>query len=120
MKLSVVASDMFGVSGRAILSTLIDGQHDPAVLADLTRGRFRTKIGALRQALTGHFEDHHALLCTKMLSCIDTLTADIADVTLAVESAISPYDAQVAHSSTKSPGSVPSALRRSSPRSAST
>jgi transposase len=96
IKLSVVASDMFGVSGRAILSALIDGQRDPEVLAELARGRLRAKIAALREALTGHFEDHHALLCTKMLSRIDTLTADIADVTLAVESAISPYAAQVA------------------------
>lgn len=96
IKLSVVASDMFGVSGRAMLSALIAGQRDPVILADLAKGRLRAKISGLREALTGHFDDHHALICAKMLSRIDALTADIADVTVAVEAAISPYAAQVA------------------------
>ena len=95
IKLSVVASDMFGVSGRAILSALIAGQRDPVVLAQLARGRLRTKIDALREALTGHFEDHHALLCTKMLDRIDALTCDIAELTAAIEAQIKPYAAQV-------------------------
>jgi transposase len=95
IKLSVVASDMHGVSGRAILAALIAGQRDPVVLADLARGRLRAKIGPLKEALTGHFTDHHALLCTKMLHRIDVLTADIAELTTPT-SAISPYAAQVA------------------------
>jgi transposase len=96
IKLSVVASDIHGVSGRAILAALIDGQRDPVVLAELARGRLRAKIGPLREALTGHFTDHHALLCTTMLHRIDALTDDIAELTTAIEAAISPYAAQVA------------------------
>jgi len=96
IKLSVVASDMFGVSGRAILTALIAGQRDPVVLAELARGRLRTKIHALREALTGHFDDHHALICAKMLDRIDALTTDIAELTAAIETQISPYAAQVA------------------------
>ena len=96
IKLSVVVSDMFGVSGRAILAALIDGQRDPQVLAEMARGRLRAKIHQLREALTGHFADHHALLCTKMLERIDALTADIAELSSAIEDAISPYAAQVA------------------------
>jgi transposase len=95
IKLSVVASDMHGVSGRAILAALIAGQRDPVVLAELARGRLRAKMARLREALTGHFTDHHALLCTKMLQRIDALTADIAQLTTAIEEAISPYAAQV-------------------------
>ncbi len=95
IKLSVVASDMFGVSGRAILAALIAGQRDPAVLAELSRGRLRAKISQLREALTGHFQDHHALLCAKMLDRVDAITADIIEVSTAIEAAISPYQAQV-------------------------
>ena len=95
IKLSVVASDMFGVSGRAILAALIAGQRDPAVLAELARGRLRTKISQLREALTGHFDDNHALLCAKMLDRVDALTTDIDELSTAIETAISPYAAQV-------------------------
>jgi transposase len=95
IKLSVVASDVFGVSGRAILAALIGGQRDPAVLAELARGRLRAKISQLREALTGHFSDHHALICAKMLQRIDAATADIADLTVSIEAAISPYSTQV-------------------------
>jgi transposase len=51
IKLSVVASDMFGVSGRGILAALIAGQRDPQVLAEMARGRLRAKIPQLREAL---------------------------------------------------------------------
>ncbi|GAB3831805.1 IS110 family transposase [Dactylosporangium cerinum] len=95
IKLSVVASDMFGVSGRAILAALIAGHRDPVVLAELARGRLRSKISQLREALTGHFQDHHALLCAKMLDRVDAMTADIAEVSTAIEAAIRPYEAQV-------------------------
>jgi transposase len=95
IKLSVVASDMFGVSGRAILAALIAGERDPAALAELARGRLRSKISQLREALTGHFQDHHALLCAKMLDRVDAMTADIAEVSTAIEAAIAPYEAQV-------------------------
>jgi transposase len=96
IKLSVVASDTFGVSGRAILAALITGQRDPVVLAELARGRLRTKISQLREALTGHFDDHHALLCAKMLDRVDALTTDIGELSAAIEIAIGPYAAQVA------------------------
>jgi transposase-like protein len=60
IKLSVVVSDLFGVSGRAIMAALIAGEPDPAVLAGLVRGRLRAKSGSLTEALTGRFTDHHA------------------------------------------------------------
>src|SRR5688500_15173996 len=55
IKLSVVASDIFGVSGRAMLAALIGGQRDPKVLAGLARSRLRGKLGELEEAFTGYF-----------------------------------------------------------------
>ena len=71
IKLSVVASDIFGVSGRAMLSALIAGERDPRVLAELARARMRAKIGQLQEAFVGHFSDHHAFLLQRMLTRID-------------------------------------------------
>ncbi len=62
IKLDSVASDVLGVSGRAMLAVLIAGERDPDVLAELAKGVLRRKIPALRQALRGRFTDHHALL----------------------------------------------------------
>ena len=62
IKLDCVASDILGVSGRAMLDALCRGTTDPAVLADLARGRLRKKIPALKEALEGRFEPLHALL----------------------------------------------------------
>jgi len=60
IKLSTVASDIMGVSGRAMIEALIAGERDPHVLAALAKGRMRVKHAALVEALTGQFDDHHA------------------------------------------------------------
>ena len=62
IKLSVVASDIFGVSGREMMAALIAGERDPKVLAQLARARMRAKIPLLEEAFVGHFTDHHAFL----------------------------------------------------------
>jgi len=62
IKLDSVASDVLGVSGRAMLHALVKGERDPDVLAELAKGRLRKKIPELRRALRGRFRDHHALL----------------------------------------------------------
>jgi transposase len=62
IKLDSVASDVLGVSGRAMLAALIAGERDPNTLAELAKGRLRVKIPQLRQALRGRFGEHHALL----------------------------------------------------------
>jgi len=62
IKLDSVASDVLGVSGRAMLAALVTGERDPHVLADLAKGTLRRKIPALRQALRGRFTEHHAVL----------------------------------------------------------
>lgn len=59
IKLGDVATDILGKSARAMLDALLDGQTDPQVLADLARGRLRTKRAELEQALVGVFKPHH-------------------------------------------------------------
>ena len=60
IKLASVATDVLGVSGRAMLEALVGGTTDPDMLADLARGALRKKLPALRQALRGRFRAHHA------------------------------------------------------------
>jgi hypothetical protein len=60
-----------GVSGRAMLQALIDGQRDPYILADLAKRRIRSKIPELNQALTGRFREHHAFLTRLYLDQYD-------------------------------------------------
>ena len=91
IKLSVVASDIFGVSGREMLAALIAGQRDPVVLADMARGRMRVKRPQLVEALTGRFTDHHGYLLAKMLARIDAIDADIADLDTQIEAQLSPF-----------------------------
>lgn len=78
IKLRSVASDVLGVSGRAMLRALIDGERDPEVLADLAKGTLRKKIPELQRALRGRFGDHHALLIGMSLDHIDHLEATMA------------------------------------------
>ena len=96
IKLDVVASDLFGVSGRAMLAALIAGQRDPKVLAEMARGRMRVKRPQLVEALTGRFTDHHGYLLAKMLARIDAIDADIADLDTRIGEQISPFAPQVA------------------------
>jgi len=91
IKLSVVATDIFGVSGRAMMAALIAGQRDPKALAQLARARMRAKITALEEAFTGHFTDHHAFLLGKMLARVDGIGADIAELDAKIEEMIAPF-----------------------------
>jgi transposase len=96
IKLSVVVSDIFGVSGRDMLAALIAGERDPKVLAQFARTRMRGKISVLEEAFTGRFTDHHAFLLTKMLRRIDLVSADIADLDARIEAEIAPFADAVA------------------------
>jgi len=96
IKLSVVVSDIFGVSGRDMMAALIGGQRDPWVLAEFARGRMRAKITTLREAFTGRFNDHHGFLLAKMLARVDQVNADIADVEARIEEHIAPFAQAVA------------------------
>src|SRR3954465_3736779 len=91
IKLSSVASDIAGVSGRAMLEALIAGERDSAALADLARRRLRSKIPALTEALNGRFTDHHAFLAKMHLDLIDQHSAAIEQLTERSEVVIEPF-----------------------------
>jgi transposase len=91
IKLSVVASDIFGVSGRAMLAALIQGERDPKRLAELARTRLRAKRGQLREAFTGQFTDHHAFLLATMLGRVDQASTDVAELDRKIEAEIAPF-----------------------------
>jgi transposase len=78
LKLASVASDVMGVSGRAILNELVAGHTDPGLLADLAKGRLRDKREALEKALTGTLKVHHRFMLAQHLSHIDFLDEAIA------------------------------------------
>jgi transposase len=96
IKLSVVASDIFGISGRDMMAALIRGERNPQVLAQMARTRMRTKIPQLEEAFVGYFTEHHRFLLAKMLSRIDALDADIADVETQIDAQIAPFAPAVA------------------------
>jgi transposase len=95
LKLSVVASDIFGVSGRAMLAALIAGERDPKVLANLARTRMRVKIPLLEEAFAGlrlgTFDDHHRFLLARMLARVDAVDADIAAVDAQIGDYLAPF-----------------------------
>jgi transposase len=91
IKLSAVASDIVGVSGRAMLEALIAGQRDVATLADLAKAGLRKKIPQLTEALYGHFNDHHAFMVRLYLDRIDAHNADIARLDERIEEAMPPF-----------------------------
>jgi len=95
LKLSSVASDVLGVSGRAMLAALVEGTRDPAVLADLARGQLRKKLPQLRAALEGHFRAHHALLVGELLAHIEYLEDAIARLSQELEERLRPFAAEI-------------------------
>jgi len=77
VKLSSVASNTLGVTGRAMLEALIDGERDPAVLAALAKGRLKVKSELLARSVPGRFNDFHAVMARELLDHIDYLNLAI-------------------------------------------
>ncbi len=95
IKLSSVATDVMGVSGRAMIEALISGTSDPEVLAELAKGRLRKKIPALQKALLGKFRHHHAFLTSQILGLIDAIEATLADITERISQLMLPFEQSV-------------------------
>jgi transposase len=95
IKLASVASKTLTKSGRDMLTALVAGERDATVLAELARGRMRSKIPRLRDALVGRFTTHHALLIGQMLARIDQAENTIAELSVRIDEVISPFAAQV-------------------------
>ena len=91
LKLSCVATDVMGVSGRRMLRALIAGEADADALAELAKGKLRTKLPALRKALEGRFTAHHAFLLERILAHIEALEDEIEAISARVEEQIAPF-----------------------------
>lgn len=91
IKLDCVATDILGVSGRAMLDALVAGTTDPQILAELARGRLRTKIPALAEALEGRFDHLHALLVGAILAHLDFLDEQVERLSEAIEEQVAPF-----------------------------
>ena len=94
IKLSSVASDTLGVSGRAMLEALLAGEDDPATLAELAKTRLRAKRGQLREAMRGWFGEHHRVMLRAHLTHIDQLSAAIDGLDGRIAHVMSPFAAQ--------------------------
>jgi transposase len=95
IKLSSVATDVMGVSGRAMLEALTAGSTDPQVLSELAKGRLRKKLPELRKALEGRFRSHHRFMVAEILTHLDFLDEAIERVTQEVSNRIVPFSKKV-------------------------
>lgn len=93
IKLSSVASTLLTKTGRAILDALLAGVSDPVELAELAKGRLRSKIPALTEALRGTFRvDHHGLLVGQMLAHVDFLEEAVVALDARISATVEPYE----------------------------
>ena len=92
LKLSSVASDVLGASGRAMITALVEGTTDPQVLADLARGKLRKKLPELRRALQGRFRPVHAFLLEQILAKIDFLDETLERITAELDRRLAPFE----------------------------
>jgi transposase len=103
VKLSSVASDVLGMSGRLMLEALVAGTRDPVVLADLAKGHLRKKLPQLQEALTGRFATRHAVVVAEILAHLDYLDEAMERLSDAVDKAMVPF-ADARHRLTTIPG----------------
>jgi transposase len=96
IKLGSVASDILGVSGRAMLQAIVAGESDPERLADLARRSVRKKIPALRRALAGRITPHHRFLLRRLLGQLAFLESEIAVYDERIAEASRPFAATLA------------------------
>jgi transposase len=100
LKLASVASDIMGRSARDMLAALLVGEVDPTVLAELARGRMRSKRDLLVQALQGQVKSHHRFLIAEQLADIDALDEAIERMSTEIAERLRPYEPQIQHLST--------------------
>jgi transposase len=92
VKLTSVVTDVMGASGRAMLTALVKGTTDAAVLADLAQGKLRKKLPELRRALQGRFRPHHAFLIEQIFAKIDFLDEAIQRLTAELDRRLVPFE----------------------------
>jgi transposase len=95
IKLASVASDVFGVSGWAMLLALVEGKQSPAEMAQLAKRRMRQKLGALERALTGRLEEHHRFLLGVQMRRIEAMEGDVTQLDKRLHEKLVPYSRQI-------------------------
>lgn len=90
IKLGAVASDILGKSGRAMLQALVAGERDPNRLAELAQGLLRRKLPELRQALLGHWTEHHTFLLGQLLDHLQYLEGQIERFSTRIAACLDP------------------------------
>ena len=95
IKLSSVATDVLGASGRAMLAALASGEEDPQRLAELAKGRLRERRSELEQALRGLMGHHQRYLLTRQLSHLEFLSQEIDDLDREVARRVDPFEATI-------------------------
>ncbi len=96
IKLASVATDVMGVSGRAMLEALIEGQASPEQMAELAKGRMREKREALARALTGRVKEHHRFVLEELLIQIDNLDESVQRFDRQIEAYCRPFEEAIA------------------------
>lgn len=96
VKLTSVASTVWSVSSRAMIEALIAGERDPAVLADLAKGRMRSKIDDLTEALASNWGQHHSIVAARIIAHIDFFDASIAELSTAIGERLNPFEDLIA------------------------
>jgi transposase len=94
IKLSSVASDVFGVSGRLMLAALVQGEATPPQMAELAKGKLRDKIPQLELALEGRFQEHHRYLLKLQLKRLQAVEDDLAQLEARIQQKLQPYQEQ--------------------------
>jgi transposase len=92
IKLDSVATDVFGASGRAMIHALINGEQDPAALADLARRKLRSKIPQLREALEGQVTPHHRFLLAELMESLEFLDRKIERFEREIDKQMLPFE----------------------------
>src|SRR5499427_2116769 len=96
IKLSSVATDVFGVSGRLMLRALIEGKASPREIAELAKRKLRSKIPELELALEGRLEEHHRFLLKLQLDRLELVEKDLEVLEQRIQQKLEPYAAQLA------------------------
>ena len=97
IKLSSVATDVLGASGRAMLEALITGEEDPVKLADLAQRKLRGKIPQLEKALEGHLTEHHRFMLKLLWKQLAQQEELIAELDRKIEEQTRPFAAEIDH-----------------------
>src|SRR5262249_40346523 len=96
IKLASVARDWLGVSGRAILAQLLAGEEDATKLAELSRGRLRSKLPGMQLALEGRMTEHHRWMLQVLQEQLEVLEAQITKLETKIQEQLGDYQEAIA------------------------